>query len=218
MYELPLFPLNTVLFPATPLHLHIFEERYKNMINMCIEERRPFGVVLIQRGQEALGPPAEPHSIGCSAQIIHIQRLDQGRMNILALGKERFRILSSDYQGMPYLVGSVENVPIESSPQKSLIKQAEQLRQQVERFMRILARAGGESVDTERLPENPIQLAYTAAAILQIAPSQKQSLLELGSAGELLGRLQRIYKRELSLLKALLSENRNAEKFPFSKN
>jgi len=188
------------------------------MINMCIEERRPFGVVLIQRGQEALGPLAEPHSIGCSAQIIHIQRLDQGRMNILALGKERFRILSSDYQGMPYLVGSVENVPIESSPQKSLIKQAEQLRQQVERFMRILARAGGESVDTERLPENPIQLAYTAAAILQIAPSQKQSLLELGSAGELLGRLQRIYKRELSLLKALLSENRNAEKFPFSKN
>ena len=56
MIELPLFPLNTVLFPGMPLGLHIFEDRYKLMIGQCVQERRPFGVVLIRSGQEALGP------------------------------------------------------------------------------------------------------------------------------------------------------------------
>ena len=58
MITLPLFPLNTVLFPGIPVHLHIFEERYKEMISQCLEARVPFGVVLIKSGPEALGPAA----------------------------------------------------------------------------------------------------------------------------------------------------------------
>ena len=60
MQEIPLFPLNTVLFPNAPLRLHIFEERYKRMVNDCLAEKQPFGVVLIRHGLEALGPLAEP--------------------------------------------------------------------------------------------------------------------------------------------------------------
>ena len=70
--ELPLFPLNTVLFPGATLPLHIFEDRYKEMISQCIEEHRPFGVLLIRKGREA-GDLAEPFEIGTTA---HIARVD----------------------------------------------------------------------------------------------------------------------------------------------
>jgi len=96
MRELPLFPLNSVLFPGLALHLHIFEERYKRMIEYCIAQDQSFGVVLIKRGMEALGPIAEPYSIGCSARIHNIQKLDQGKMNIIIIGEERFKILYID--------------------------------------------------------------------------------------------------------------------------
>ena len=69
MFELPLFPLNIVLFPGMPLSLHIFEDRYKLLIGKCLQERQPFGVVLIKKGIEALGPLAEPHHIGCTAFV-----------------------------------------------------------------------------------------------------------------------------------------------------
>ena len=117
MYELPLFPLNTVLFPGTPLQLHIFEARYKKMVNACLQEQRPFGIALIERGAEALGPLAEPYPIGCAARVVQVQRLEQGRMNIVALGGERFRILSLDRQSHPYLVG-VEEFKIKVDPKK----------------------------------------------------------------------------------------------------
>ena len=67
---LPLFPLNTVLFPNMVLPLHVFEERYKLMINTCLAQDKPFGVVLIYSGTEA-GGPAVPHSVGTVARIAH---------------------------------------------------------------------------------------------------------------------------------------------------
>src|SRR5205814_5524803 len=84
-----LFPLNTVLFPGMPLPLHIFEERYKLMIGRCLEEERPFGVVLIQSGPE-VGGTAVPHRVGTTAHIAAVRRLDDGRMNLIAIGQERF--------------------------------------------------------------------------------------------------------------------------------
>ena len=96
MFELPIFPLNTVLFPGMPLSLHIFEDRYKLMIGKCLQERRAFGVVLIRQGAEALGPLAEPNKIGCTAFISQVERLHQGRMNIGVIGQRRFRIISLD--------------------------------------------------------------------------------------------------------------------------
>jgi uncharacterized protein len=97
-FDLPLFPLNTVLFPGMPLTLHIFEERYKLMIERCLEHRQPFGVVLIRYGKEALGSLADPHRIGCTARILDVQPLSEGRMNISALGQKRFRILELSHK------------------------------------------------------------------------------------------------------------------------
>src|SRR5215207_7429183 len=111
MMKLPLFPLNTVLFPGMPLSLHIFEDRYKEMISRCLQDNTPFGVLLIKEGVEALGPLAQPHSIGCTAQITQVQPLDEGRMNLIAIGHERFKLLSLDY-ALPYLMGDIERFPM----------------------------------------------------------------------------------------------------------
>jgi Lon protease-like protein len=216
--DLPLFPLNTVLFPGAPVHLHIFEERYKRMIGMCLEERQPFGVVLIRRGMEALGPLAEPHTVGCSATIVNAQRLDQGRMNIVAIGHERFRILSLDSRAFPYLIGSVQLFPLEGGDSPEMTRRADRLRSQVARLMQAQLRAAGQTLDLTKLPEDPVELAYLAASVLQISAEQKQQLLQIVRAPDLIDRVQEIYRREQALVEAILSHGDREGSLPFSIN
>src|SRR4051812_43493059 len=101
--ELPLFPLNTVLFPGMPLPLHIFESRYREMITVCSRDERPFGVVLIREGQE-VGEPAEPFTVGTMARIVGVDRLPDGRMNIVTVGTQRFRLLNHSADKQSYIV------------------------------------------------------------------------------------------------------------------
>lgn len=204
MFELPLFPLNSVLFPGMPLTLHIFEERYKRMVRTCLQARQPFGVVLIKHGLEAYGPVAEPHYIGCTARILETEPLSDGRMNIVALGQKRFQILSLDYE-KAYLVGHVELYPLEQTKSEFLTQKGNHLRPMVRRYMQILTEASDANLDPRHLPHDPLVLAYLAAVLLQIPPEQKQNLLVLKQANDLLSELLLIYRRELALLKALLS-------------
>ena len=81
---IPLFPLQVVVFPRTPLPLHIFEDRYRLMIRQCLAEDLPFGVVLIKRGQE-VGDDAEPYTVGTVARIIESTHLNNGAMNIVTV-------------------------------------------------------------------------------------------------------------------------------------
>ena len=218
MFELPLFPLNSVLFPSTPIHLHIFEERYKRMIGQCIERRQPFGVALIRHGLEALGPAAEPHRIGCTAQIVHVQHLPQGRMNIVAMGEKRFRVLSLEKDAYPYLVGVVDEYPLQNPVPQEAEHLANALRQQVRRFIQGLVDANGGQFDLEQIPNDPITLAYMSAALLQIPPHQKQELLALEQAADLLVSLQGIFRREIALLSALRIEGERGKMGSFSRN
>src|SRR2546423_2082962 len=106
--DLALFPLQTVLFPGMKLPLHIFEERYKLMVRECIDEQAPFGVVLIHTGEE-VGEAPVPHNVGTTAKITDVETLDEGRMNLLTIGVERFRIIAVTTTS-PYLRGEVELV------------------------------------------------------------------------------------------------------------
>ena len=101
--RLPLFPLNLVLFPGMDLPLHIFEERYRDMIGECLENDAPFGVVLIKNGPE-VGARADPERIGTSTRILRSEILDQGRMNIMTRGQQRFEI-EEIVQRVPHVVG-----------------------------------------------------------------------------------------------------------------
>ncbi|MCU0513983.1 MAG: LON peptidase substrate-binding domain-containing protein [Anaerolineae bacterium] len=204
MVELPLFPLNSVLFPGMPLQLHIFEERYKLMINECIDKQSPFGVVLIESGAEALGPLAKPHIIGCSAGITRVQRLPFGRMNIVAKGMQRFRIHEM-HQHKAYLTGEVEFIPLHNPEPVQIDHSARRLNGLLRKYLLALENAGQLNFDESQLPDDPIDLAYLAAVILQTEAPHKQRLLAAENALSMIHDLNALYHREVALLHVMLS-------------
>ena len=216
MYELPLFPLNTVLFPGMPLKLHIFEERYKLMISHCYTEGQPFGVALIKSGSE-VGSKAEPFLVGCTAVITELEPLPDGRMNIVAVGKDRFTAHSFKYDE-PYLVGMVETFPLSEQEPESLESTGRSLRPWVQRYLQTLAEASETKFDFQQLPGDPLQLAYLASFLLNVPSEQKQDLLAIASADELMGRLRNIYRREVTLLDAMLKPMTGEDAGVFSSN
>jgi Lon protease-like protein len=217
MEILPLFPLNTVLFPGIPLTLHIFEERYKLMMGECLRTKGPFGVVLIRKGLEALGPLAKPHTIGCSARIIQVQHLEDGRMNITAVGLERFRIHNL-YRDLPYLVGEVEDYPLQQEGVQGMQRAAARLQPWVLRYLQTLAEAGDVQVAADDLPDDPQAMAYLAAYVLQVPQATKQELLSQAKAIQLLRKIRRLYRQEIALLGALLADHPQSDPAPFSLN
>ena len=209
MEKLPLFPLNTVLFPGSPLHLHIFEERYKEMVDHCIEYKMPFGVTLIKKGVEAFGPLAEPFRIGCTANIYQVQELKSGSMNIVVYGQDRFRILSISRDEQPYLTGRIKLYPLSTYNRDGLLENRDQLSTYVHRYTGNLIKAGISQMDIEEIPENPINLANFAAAALKIPPLEKQRLLSFDSVDQLISELLAVYQRELVLVETFMDEKEN---------
>lgn len=216
MYDLPLFPLNTVLFPGMPLKLHIFEERYKLMIGRCFNSGAPFGVTLIKSGQE-VGGKAEPYMIGCTAVITELDQLAGGRYNLVAIGHERFRIHSLKHD-QPYMVGVVENLPLTNQDPLILSHTGSSLRPWVRRYLEILASASETQFDLQQLPGDPLRLAYLASFLLNIPAAQKQDLLDIGQADRLMTDLRVLYRREVTLLDAMLSTQQAEDIGTFSAN
>jgi Lon protease-like protein len=218
MTTLPLFPLNTVLFPGMQIKLHIFEERYKLMINRCIDANERFGVVLIKQGREVLGPLANPYPVGCTAAISEVERFPLGRMNITAVGQRRFRIKAID-RSNPFLLGSVEFfLPSEDQPEL-VHKYSGFLRPLVLRYLEILSSSENASFDPEQLPHRPRAVAQIASILLQTDNAQKQELLSMQSLSRLLLTLVEIYRLETLLLGVRLSPpDKDFNIGPFSSN
>src|SRR5687768_13022946 len=107
--RIPIFPLNVVLFPGMLLPLHIFEPRYRQMIRECLESDRTFGVCLIRSGQE-VGGPAAPYTTGTTCEIVSVAHLDEGRMNLVTVGGQRFEIRRL-FSERPYLEAEIEILP-----------------------------------------------------------------------------------------------------------
>lgn len=104
--HVPLFPLNTVLFPGGPLPLRIFEPRYVDMISNCLKSDSPFGVLLIRDGSEA--GPATTHEVGTLARIVDWYQGSDGLLGITAVGERRFRLISSYRQEDGLNIGEIE--------------------------------------------------------------------------------------------------------------
>jgi hypothetical protein len=199
--QLPLFPLGTILFPGGTLNLHIFEERYRQMVGRCLEQDIPFGVVLIREGDEVVegrvaARPAEPYSVGTTAKISANVRLEDGRYLLTATGQTRFRV-QYVLQNAPYIVASVVELPEERPDNAAAL--ADELRQLHDRYWLAVAAATGAPVKPEELPGDPAELAYQLADRLQVDPARKQHWLE----ADLLTRLREIavdLRAELALL------------------
>jgi Lon protease-like protein len=181
-YKLPLFPLNTVLFPNMPITLRIFEERYRLMIGRCLEQSGPFGVVLIREGPE-VGGEASPYSVGTTAAISDSVQLDDGRYYLTAVGQRRFRI-QYIAQRQPYLLASVADLPEETGG-PVVVEAANQLRALYTHYWLALAAATGHRHQPDTLPENVVDLTYWMAQRLQIDNIHKQRWLEADVATRL---------------------------------
>ncbi len=171
---LALFPLNTVLFPGGTLPLHIFEERYKEMIGRCISLKEPFGVVLIRDGFE-VGGSAEPHEIGTTARITSAIRFSNGQMFIAAEGRDRFRIQQM-LQSEPYIIATVEVLDEQLAIEHRV--QANELRGLYERYRVAMACATTSSPALPDLPADPQAMSFQLSAQLQVPHQSKQQLLE----------------------------------------
>ena len=163
--DLPLFPLDTVLFPGMVLPLHIFEERYKLMIDRCLKEEQAFGVVLIREGRE-VGSPAIPHVVGTTALIANASRLQDGRMNIITIGSERFRIRTLRHD-RPYLSGEAEPWPLDDAADERAQELAEPVRALFRHYLGLLVQAEGHRIEIEEMPDEARTLALLIAIALQ---------------------------------------------------
>ncbi len=203
--QLPLFPLHTVLFPGTLLHLNIFEPRYKIMLRKCLAKNEPFGVVLIQQGQEAFGPISKVFNVGCTAHIMEIKPTSPSSYNLTAFGYERFRILEL-YKDRPYLTATVNVFKIEETLTKNTFQSVQNLIPLVKNYLDLLPRIEpSESyIKDFQLPENPVSIIHKAASILQLPGFEKQLLLEAKSLSELAVTVERLYRREITVINQLL--------------
>ena len=172
---IPLFPLNVVLFPGGFLPLHIFEERYKLMVQRCIDANSEFGVVLIKSGVE-VGGNVEPHAVGTAARIVNVRREEDGRMNIMVTGRERFRI-DSVLLREPYME-AVVGVLDDDSPETPDADLLGEMRQAVAEQIRLLHGLRGGWVREPKTPEDPVELSWLVCTLLQAGNDVKQALLE----------------------------------------
>ena len=165
---LPLFPLDVVLFPDTPLPLHVFEPRYKEMIGECLQQKLAFGVVRAKESSLA--------EIGCTAEIVAVtKKYDDGRLDIVTEGRRRFQIRNVNHE-RSFLQGEVVFFEDEPGPSKSDdVQRAVKLHAQI---LQLLAAEGGPPD-----PEDP-QLSFHLAGTLPLDLDFKQTLLGLRSESE----------------------------------
>lgn len=207
---MPLFPLqNVVLFPGMVLPLHIFEPRYREMINRCIADESQFGVVLIEEGAE-VGDSAVPHRVGTAAKITKVTKKEDGRMDIVALGTQRFEILELD-GSRSYLQAKVKPLPIVNGATRVAMEQMQALRPRIIEYVELLSKAMRQNLPLDRLPEDPTTLALLVAIGMQTPAKDKQALLERAGVPEMLAFEAHLLSRETLLLAHMLDTQRDVQ-------
>ena len=214
MVSLPLFPLNTVLFPGALLPLHIFEPRYRMMIRQCLDQESRFGIVLIQKGEE-VADVAEPYEVGTAARIVQVQHHADERMNIWVIGEERFRIWDYTVSKNDYLIGFVSPLMEEPHPPRSVPETTNAIIQLLKTYLTLLSRLDDEQKIAlgPQLTQEPEPLSYQVAELLNIDMVEKQTLLETSDTLSRLAREVKILEREVALLK--LSRPAGVQKLPW---
>lgn len=168
-----LFPLHTVLFPEGPLALRIFEPRYLDLVSECLRNEQPFGVCLIQSGQEA-GQAANPHLTGTFARIVDWQRGDDGLLSIKARGEQRFRVQDTRVERNQLLRGNVHPL----APERTAAL-PEEWQYMTEVLDQLYAHAGDDYSALPRRPEDASWVGYRLAEILSLPLVRRQYFLEL---------------------------------------
>jgi Lon protease-like protein len=171
---IPLFPLNTVLFPRGVLPLRVFEQRYMDMAKACLRDESMFGVCLIREGQEVGGKVAVPETVGCTARIVDWNMEQLGVLQIRAEGQYRFRIRSTRDNGHGLLIGEVEAIDAEPATPVS-----EDLAACGDVLRAVIGNAGDAAFSQPLQFDDAVWLGYRLSELLPIKLAVKQKLLEL---------------------------------------
>ena len=199
---LPLFLLNVVLFPHMPLPLHIFEPRYRQMIADCLEEGHSFGVVAIREGSET--GTATPYDVGTLAKIVRIDRLEDGRLNLLVMGASRFEITQTSGD-RSYLRGQIRIIPEAGDDLDATARLTETTALAFQQYSNLLRELVGQKPDEAEPPMEPELLSYLIAAALNLQVPEKQSLLAERRTDARLHLELRILRKEVVLLKQMVA-------------
>ena len=229
---LPLFPLGTVLYPGLLLPLHIFEDRYRQLVRDLLAngEAPRFGVVAIREGRETgVSGVSALYPVGCTAVLRQVQKYPDGRYDIVTVGVQRFRLLSVD-DSQPYLRGEVEMLPDGAGDPAEAELAARAVRPAFSDYLRALAslaqhdpqqagaaaaaadeRAAGNGDPDEPgagspdLPAAPVALSYVIAALMVVDLPDKQALLAEPDAAGRLAAERAMLAKETGMLRSLTS-------------
>jgi hypothetical protein len=183
--NVPIFPLNTVLFPGGLLPLRVFEARYMDMARDCLKRDAPFGVCLIREGNE-VGAPAVPEAIGCLAKIIECDMQQQGILSVKTQGGQRFRILERRTGAQGLTSADIELIPAEAGAAVPAEFDA------CARLLEMVVADQGRTIFAEPHTYNDAAwVGYRLAEILPVPLAAKQKLLELSDSVARLSILQR---------------------------
>jgi Lon protease-like protein len=178
-YRLGLFPLNLVLFPGTPLPLHIFEPRYRQLLSDCLAGNRRFGITPPGESREA----PDLGAVGSVAEVRANDQLPDGRSNIVVVGGARFTVRDVVAGAAPYHVGVVEefeDLP-DTAPPAELLGD---LRARFGRYYATLRQLHDAQPEELALTEEPLPLSFTVSAALECDFGIKQRLLATRSTDE----------------------------------
>lgn len=205
--SLPLFPLNTVLFPGVTVPLRVFEDRYRALVHELLRIEDPaerlFGSVAIREGYEVGERGGQSlHRIGCVLQLTDVEAHPDGTFDIIAVGRGRLRLGSLDTSG-PYLAGNVDLLP--DPPETVAPEIADRATAVFEAYRERLSEIHGEPVLEGDLPRDPTYLSWSLAATCLLTLRDRQALLEADDAHLRLAMVTAMLRDELRAMSALPS-------------
>ena len=207
--QLPIFPLNTVVFPGVTVPLHVFEERYRALVHHLLtisdKTQRLFGVVAIREGYEVGSHGVQSvHRVGCVVQMTSVEPYADGRFDIEVVGRHRLRLDALDTSGT-YLIGDVETVEEAKVDTPTGLQEAEKTRATFEEYRRRLSELRGDDVLDGDLPRDPEFLSYALAATCLLTLQERQELLEAANPLDRLVMLRHALREEMRAMTAVPS-------------
>ena len=207
--QLPIFPLNTVVFPGVSLPLHVFEDRYRSLVHhlLTIPEKslRLFGIVAIREGYEVGQHGAQSlHRLGCVVQLTGVQPYPDGRFDIEVVGRKRLHLLDLDTSG-GYLVGKVDVVTETHTLGPEDETEAARTLETFQEYRRRLSALRGADVLDGDLPGDPEYLSYSLSATCLLTLRERQALLEADTCLDRLAMLRHALLEEMRAMRAIAS-------------
>jgi uncharacterized protein len=202
---LSLFPLGTVLFPGMLLPLHIFEERYKELVRDLLDgpEPRRFGVIAIKKGRETgVEGVSSLYEVGCTATLRETEGNDDGGYEVVAVGTQRFRLDALD-ESRAYLQGEVEFLAEDDGDSAAAGRAAHLVAETFQGYLDVLSAQGLAQVNVPEVPEEPVLLSYLVAASMIIDLPDRQALLAAPDSLTRLTTERAMLVRETTMLQTL---------------